>query len=78
MTRRKTNNETLNFRPYVGSATRFRFQLRGEFFPLDGVIEAATRDTVCVRHQGGRKWLVTNRNHPQFKIHSIDILGEVV
>jgi hypothetical protein len=66
------------FRRFVGLNTRFRFQLKGHFFPLDGVIECVSGPKVRVHHPGGDTWVVVSRSHPKFNVVSVDILGEVV
>lgn len=66
------------FRRFVGGNTRFRFQLRGFFFPLDGTIEAVSGPKVLVRHQNGTKWVIVSRTHPKCDVQSVDVLGEVV
>lgn len=66
------------FRRFVGRDTRFRFQLKGFFFPLDGTIEAVSGPKVLVKHQNGEKWLIVSRTHAKCDVQSVDILGAIV
>jgi hypothetical protein len=66
------------FRRYVGKDVRFRFQLKGHFFPLDGTVKAVSGPKVLVTHAGGETWLVVSPTHNKCVVQSVDILGEVV
>jgi hypothetical protein len=66
------------FRRFVGRDTRFRFQLKGFFFPLDGTIEAVSGPKVLVKHANGEMWVVVSRTHTKCNVQSIDILGATV
>lgn len=64
------------FRRYLQTPTRFRFQLRGHFFPLDGRIEAVSGPNVLVVGPHGQKWVNVSKS-PKGEVVSVDELGAV-